>query len=466
MPAKTLNELSRDLRMLHTRGFEAFQRENYDYAIEMFSQILIKEPYVFEIRKTLRAAQVAKSGKAGGFFKRALSSASSSPLVAKGQMVLRKNPLEAIQVAEQILGSDANSSGGHKLLAEAALAADMPREAVMSLEILVKNSPKDRDLSFQLAEALAGSGEKTRGEKVLVELQREYPGDAEISNKLKDLSARKTLDEGGYAALEGGQGSYRDILRDKAEAVSLEQEKRQVKTEDVAEGLIKDWEGRLKTEPTNLKMLRNLAEIYTQKQEYDKALGYYDRMTAVDGGADSSLLKQIADIKLRRFDQAIAKLDTTAVDYAERVAQLKAERQTFQIEECKARSERYPTDLQIRFELGQLYFDAGKITEAQQEFQKAQANPNRRIQSITYLAKCFEKKNMFDLAARRLQEVLKEKITFDEEKKDLLYTLGCVYDKMNKKAESMEQFKLIYEVDSGYKDVAKRVEDHYSGGGT
>jgi tetratricopeptide (TPR) repeat protein len=466
MPLKTLNELPRDLRMVYNKGFEAYQRENYDYAIEMFNQILIKEPYVFEIRKTLRDAQVARSGKAGGFFKRALSSASSSPLVAKGQLALRKNPLEAIQIAEQILSSDANSSGGHKLLAEAALAAEMPREAVMSLEILVKASPKDKDLSYQLAEALAGSGEKTKGEHVLVQLQREYPGDAEISNKLKDLSARKTLDEGGYAALEGGKGSYRDVLKDKAESVALEQANRQVKTDDVAAGLIKDWEDRLKTEPNNLKMLRNLAETYRERQDYDKSLSYYERMMAVDGGTDSSLLKQIADVKLRRIDQSLAKLDTTAVDYAERVAQVKAERQTFQLDECKSRAERYPTDLQIRFELGQLYFDAGKITEAMQEFQKAQTNPNRRVQSITYLAKCFEKKNMFDLAARRLLEVLKDKISFDDEKKDLLYTLGCVYEKMNKKGESIEQFKLIYEVDSGYKDVAKRVEDYYASGGT
>jgi tetratricopeptide (TPR) repeat protein len=108
----------------------------------------------------------------------------------------------------------------------------------------------------------------------------------------------------------------------------------------------------------------------------------------------------------------------------------------------------------------------GKISEAQQEFQKAQQNPNRRIQAIIYLAKCFEKKNMLDMAARRLQEVLKEKISFDEEKKDLVYTLGVVYDKMNKKAESIEQFKQIYEVDMGYRDVMKRVDDHYSAGGT
>lgn len=466
MAEKTLNDLPRDLRMLYTKGFEAYQRENFDYAIEMFTQILAKEPAVFEIRKTLRQAQTAKSGTGGGFFKRAFSNASSSPMVAKAQMAMRKSPLEAMQIAEQILNADAQNASAHKLIAEAALASDMPRVAVMSLEILVKNAPKDKELSFQLAEALAGSGEKTKGEKVLTDLQREYPTDNEIFSKLKDLSARKTLDEGGYDALADGKGSYRDVLKNKAESVSLEQEKRQVKSEDVAEGLIKDWETRLKTEPNNLKMLRNLGEIYTQRSEFDKALGYYERMTAIDGGADSSLLRQISEVKVRKFNHAISQLDTTQADYAEKVAAIKADKQTYQLEECKQRSERYPTDLQIRFELGQLYFEAGKITEAMQEFQKAQGNPNRRVQSITYLAKCFEKRNMFDLAARRLQEVLKEKLSFDEEKKDLVYTLGSVFEKMNKKEEAIEQFKLIYEIDIGYRDVSKKVDDYYAAGGT
>ncbi|MDB6023357.1 MAG: Tetratricopeptide domain protein, partial [Pedosphaera sp.] len=245
-----------------------------------------------------------------------------------------------------------------------------------------------------------------------------------------------------------------------------EQEKRQVKSDDSAEGLIRDWEDRLKAEPNNLKMLRNLAEVYTEKKQFDKSLGYYERMTAVDGGADASLLAKVAEVKVRRFDQTLAQLDSTAEDYADKAAQIKADRAAFQLDECKQRSDRYPTDLQIRFELGRLYFDAGKINEAQAEFQKAQANPNRKIQSITYMAKCFEKKNMFDLAARRLQEVVKEKLTFDEEKKDLIYTLGCVFEKMGKKDESIEQFKLIYETDMSYRDVAKRVEDHYAAGGT
>ena len=196
------------------------QRDNFDYAIEMFTQILAREPAVFEIRKTLRPAQAAKSGKGGGFFKRAFSSASSSPDGRQGQMAMRRNPLEAMQIAEQILNARRAKASAHKLMAEAALAAEMPRVAVMSLEILVKDSPKDKELSFQLAEALARIGEKTKGEKVLTDLQSEYPTDNEIFSKLKDFSARKTLDEGGYGALADGSGSYRDVLRNKAESVS------------------------------------------------------------------------------------------------------------------------------------------------------------------------------------------------------------------------------------------------------
>jgi tetratricopeptide (TPR) repeat protein len=463
MPEKSLQEIPLALRQHFEKGATALQRENFDYAIAIFNEILAKEPGFFECREFLRVTQFKKMGGGGGFFKKVFGGASSSPMIAKGQMALRNNPLEALTIAESILNGDPQNVGAHRLLAEAALAADLPRTAIFSLEILLKNASKDKGLRLQLARALGRSGEATRAEGVLAEVLRDHPNDGEVAMELKNLSARKTLDEGGYESLADGQGSYRDILKNKEEAVSLEQEKREVKSDDVAGRMIREYEARLAKEPNNLKVLRSLAELHAQRKDFDRALGYYEKIQSSGAGGDSSLERAIADTVIKKFSHALAQLDAAAPDHAERTAQIQAERQAFQITECQQRAEKYPTDLQIRFELGQLYFQAGKISEAIQELQKAQANPNRRVQAMGYLGQCFARRGMNDLAARTLQNAIKEKAVFDAEKKDLIYALGGVLEKMGKAEEAIEQFKLIYEVDIGYKDVAAKVDKYYAG---
>jgi len=165
----------------------------------------------------------------------------------------------ALQIAEQILNGDPNSAPAHRLVVEAAAALDMPRTAVLSLEILARNSPKDLEVAIKFANGLADAGEPTKAEKILASLQEDFPGDNDLAHALKNISARKTMDKGGYEALAEGKGSYRDILKNKEEAVSLEQENRQVKTEDTVQRLIDEKELRIKTEPKNVKLLKDLA---------------------------------------------------------------------------------------------------------------------------------------------------------------------------------------------------------------
>jgi tetratricopeptide (TPR) repeat protein len=340
---------------------------------------------------------------------------------------------------------------------------DLPRTASMSLDILVKNSPKDKDLAIKFANALAETGEHKRAEKVLMDIARLLPNDADVAQALKDISAKTTLSEGGYDALASGEGSYRDILKNEKEAVSLEQEKRVQKTEDTAEKLIREYETRLPAEPGNLKLLRSLAELYAQKKQFERALEYYGKIKATDTGAsDPGLDRAIADTRVRQFEHQLQQLDPAASDYAETVARLNAEKMAFQVSECQKRVEKFPTDLAIRYEMGVLYLQAGKVSEAIQELQKAKGNPNKRLAAMNYLAQAFAKRKMFDLAAKTLQEAIKEKPVFDEEKKNLIYNLGTTFESMAKKEEAIEQFKLIYEVDAGYKDVSAKVDAYYA----
>ncbi len=463
MPEKSITEIPRDLRELFQKGSVALQRQNFDYALAIFTQVLQREPGFFDCRQALRAAQFKKVGTNTSFFKKMIGGASNSPLVAKANMSLRKNPQEAIQIAEQILCGDPSSSSAHKILAEAALEMDLPRTAALSLEILLKNAPKDYELSMQYGKALTLSGQIAKAETFYAELMRAYPQKADVSQALKSLSAKRTMQEGGYDALSEGKGSYRDVLKNKDEAVALEQENRQVKSEDVTDRLIKEYEARVVAEPRNLKLLRSLSELYSQKKNFERALEYCERIRASEGVTDPSLDRMIADITMKRFEQSLAQLDPAAPDFAEQSARFAAERDVFQLAECKERAEKYPTDLQIRFDLAELYFKTGKISEAIQEFQKAQNNPSRRLQSMGYLGQCFARRNMNDLAARTLQNAIKEKPTFDDEKKEFVYQLGCVLEKMGKREEAIEQFKQIYETDIGYKDVAAKVDAFYAG---
>jgi tetratricopeptide (TPR) repeat protein len=465
MAEKQLNEISADLRRLYTKAVETAQRDQLDYAVTIFCQILEKEPGFFDCRKALRLAQTRKSaGAGGGFFKKMMSGGGSMPQIGKAKFALNKNPAEAMAIAEQVLNGDANNPFAHRIIVDAARALELPQTMVLSLETMVKLSPKDKALVVEFANAVAETGgHATVAEKYLDELIRTSPYDPELQQAQKNLSAHKTMDEGGYGALEGGCGSYRDILKDKKEAVSLEQEKRVQKSEDVTERLIGEYEERLPNEPANFKLVRSLAELYTQKKQFDRALELYELVKKSDMGNDPSLDQSIAGTVVKKFDFQLEQLNPFEPDQAAQVEKLKADKLAFQVAECQKRVEKYPTDLAIRFELGALYFQIGKIGEAIQEFQKAQGNPYKRLAAMSYLAQCFAKRKMFDLAARTLQNAIKEKPVFDDEKKDLIYNLGVVLESMGKKEEAIEQFKQIYEMDAGYKDVSAKVEAFYAG---
>src|SRR6478672_10261125 len=96
MPEKLFNEVARVERDLYEKGLAAVERNNLDYAILIFNQILSKEPGFYECREKLRGTQLTKAGKGGSLFKKILGKAGSSPNLAKAQILLRTNPLDAI----------------------------------------------------------------------------------------------------------------------------------------------------------------------------------------------------------------------------------------------------------------------------------------------------------------------------------------------------------------------------------
>jgi tetratricopeptide (TPR) repeat protein len=463
MPEKQVKEIDKSLRELFEKGKLAYERNNLDYAITLLQSVLKKEPAFYECREALRATQFKKQDGKTSFFRKMLGSASSSPQLAKAQIAVRNNPTDALDLAESVLNGDPNNIAAHKTLAAAAMKLDMVKTAVLSLELAFKNAPKDKEIGIRLGEALVAARQTGRAEKILKDLAAEHPDDPDLYQAYKDASANHTMQAGKYDTLEGGEGSYRDILRNKDEAVRLEQEQRTVKTEDVAERLIQDQLLKIEVEPNNVKALQKIAELYTQKNDLEKAGEFYQRLLdCTEGIPDPTIQKDVDNLKIRAIDHKIQALDTNEAEYESVKQALEKEKHDVAFESCKKRSENYPSDLAIKFELGVLHYEREEYREAIQLFQKAQANPHIRIKALHHLGRCFLKRGILDLAIRPIQTAIGEKEIFDDQRKDLLYDLGLIYEKMGKPEESIEQFKLIYEVDIDYKDVSDRVDHYYA----
>jgi tetratricopeptide (TPR) repeat protein len=275
------------------------------------------------------------------------------------------------------------------------------------------------------------------------------------------------MTSGGWTQAE----SYRDLIKDKDLALSLEQEGRMKSTGESLDQQIVDTYERHQAEPGNVDLARKLGSLNEEKGDVESAIAWYQYAVDLTNGTDAGLTRRVSDLKMRRSDEAITELETLLAShgpehelYAERAEQLASARKSrdeLLVEDARKRLERNPTDLQLRFELGEHLVNAGQFRDALPELQRARQNPNARLKAMNLLGRCYRELGMMDLAMKQLEEASREIGSMDSMKKEIVYNLGLVYEQMGEGEKSLSCMKQIYEADYGYKDVAERVESSY-----
>jgi Flp pilus assembly protein TadD len=174
-----------------------------------------------------------------------------------------------------------------------------------------------------------------------------------------------------------------------------------------------------------------------------------------------------AEREIAAHEEYLATHNEKDADYAKKIEELvaaKKKRAEILIDEAGRRVARNPTDLHLRFELGGHLVNAQRFREAVPELQRARQNPNARLKAMNLLGVCYRELGMLDLAMKQFEDAAKEILTMDPMKKEIVYNLGIVYEKIGEKEKSLNCMKQIYEADYGYKDVAERVESSYRQG--
>lgn len=451
-----LEKAPRKAREVYEKGMASFERGNLDYAMDSFLMALELCPELFRARQFLRAAALkkAKSQKTS-IFSRAFGTLGGSGAILKIQTLIKKNPAEALRESEDLLRKDPLNPTFINIATDAAVAAGLPEVGILNLEIAREHIAKDAKTIERLAELYTEVNRMHDARLAYEELVRLKPSDPLALKKLKDATALDTMQSGGW----NQAGSYRDVMKDSKQAILLEQQSKAVKTSRDIDNLIEETRVKMEREPANINYKRQLAELLAKADRRGEALQVLELAQQATGGADPQIARLISAIRLEQIDSEIENLKS-AGDQAG-LDRKRQERADYLFQDAEERVQRYPNDLQFKYEYGVLLYERGMLNEAIQHFQRSQQNPQRRIRSLYYLALCFKQKNQFDIAAEQLERAADELQILDDTKKDIIYELGTLYEAMGKPDKAVALFKDIYAVDIGYRDVSEKIEKTY-----
>jgi tetratricopeptide (TPR) repeat protein len=459
MAEKTSDNIDRRARDLHNKALAALERNNLDYAIEMWAQCLAIEPNFTQGRKFLRAAQMKRTESAGGL-KRMMAGARMQPLLAKAKVAVSRNPLEAMTLAEQALGEDPKNGQALQILAEAAENAGLPETTAQTLEHFTKLNSRDTKALHWLGRTYKSLQKHDLSKEVYERLLQINPSDFDAQKGLNDATADGAMQTGGWEQAE----SFRDVIKDKQEAVALEQQSRVVRAEDMIENLIQENLAKARQEPNNPIHRRQLGKLYGQKGDLDAALKYLEELLTAEAGADPSLEKEIAELKTKRIlvkinakKEQLAQKPANAAALESEIAALELEHNQLLLQDAERLVERYPNDLMYRYDLAVLYMKTGKVQGAVEQFQKSVGQPQRRVASLNYLGQCFQQMGLPDLAIDQYVKAIEELPVMDGLKKEITYNLATAYEALGDQDKAITEYKKVAAVDFSFRDVRERI---------
>lgn len=472
MPICSEKELPEKARMLWQKAKSAAELKNHGYATSLIQTVLKECPGFLDGRKALRAIAISQLAgkKAGGSLLGSLTSTSF-----RGSASVKKDPMAAMEMAEKTLEADPYNAQANHLLKEAATAAGYPEVAIFCLETLLKANAKDTKVLHELGEIYLAAEQNDKALEVYNRIGQINPGDLLAIKKAKDAAATATMKSGGWETAK----SYRDLIKNKDEAASLEQSNRTFKDVATIDSQLSEWSAKYEQNPQSVDIVRQIAQLmelkYEQTQSGDDLAGavqWYSYCSDLLNGGDPAIARKVTDLQMLQMDVSIKALEDwfsaggdqhpDAAQYKEQLEGLIRQKAESRIGEARKRIDRNPTDLQLRYELGEELVNAGQFSDAIAELQRAKQNPNVRLRSMTLLGRCFIEKGMLDLAVQQLKGAASEMVAMDGVKKDTLYRLALLHEQMGNSAEYIACLKEIYEADYNFRDVATRVESSYS----
>lgn len=184
-----------DLKEFYDKGLLAFEKKNYDYAIEIFSQILSSKYDDSEARHYLHLSLKNKIGDAApsvvsnmiNYIKRLFVTLSADGLLKKG------NISGALERLEKIIASNPNDTETLKKISDIFYKKGLSHHAIQNLEEAKSINPKEITIVKKLGEIYLKKEDYQNAKSNYEEALKLNPNDPEVLKSLKNLDALGTI---------------------------------------------------------------------------------------------------------------------------------------------------------------------------------------------------------------------------------------------------------------------------------
>jgi tetratricopeptide (TPR) repeat protein len=466
IPTKTLRDLPVTSRKLFEKAGAAIAQKNYPYAFDMLRGLLRAEPGFSEGRKALRQAQLESVGNKASLVRGALALLKTAwPLFVKGPMLVQKGKLrDALDLAEAALCADPALFPALQFMSKTAQAAGLLEAAVQAMETALFFKPKSTSVMIALAQLYGQVEEFDKGLRLWQTLLERNRNNPKIESEVKRFHALAAMKRAKWEEAD----SYRDVIKDKQEAETLEQQTRSAARDtDTLQDLIRAAESAL-AQQKSVSNHKRLAELHRQAKNWDAALAQYEALIALSGSLDPAIDDAITDVHRARFADAIEQWQAFARTHPEKaeeaetnIVALRKQKDDIVFDRMLQRVRRYPNDAGYRFELGMLYWQRNELDHALQELQLSQRSPQYRRRALACMGRCMVKKGLPDLAVEQFNAALDGMEKNDPDRKECLYDLALIYEQRGQRDQLLTCLREIYAMDVNFRDVGARLQELY-----
>ncbi len=435
----------------YRRGNDAMQKQNWDLAVEMFTTCVKLVPDNLLYRQYLRNSARKKyndNGKGAGTFEKTKLMGIRSRIKKARQA---ENWEEVSKAAEEGLYINPWDTQLNVDLAEASVKLDRGEIAKFSYMEAIKSDQKNRALYVALADILRSRGEYDEAIKVWERVSRMDPSDLTAMRKITELQTEKTTHRGGYESASNTQ----DVRTSKP-----------VASTSVAPGesVEVDLKHAIRKEPDRVEPYLKLAALYKQTRRLKEAHEIAQKAFEVSK-QDQGVGEQVEDIELLLMKSELDDLKEKASKSGDADDRKAAATQSIalrdrKIEVLTKRVERYPANLNIKYELAELQMQLQKWNLAIPLLQRSSQDPRLKGKSFVALGKCFVYDKKLPLARGQFERALPElNVESDPETfKECHYLLGRVCEEIKDAPAAEKHYGEVLVQDYEYKDTRERLE--------